>query len=216
MENSNELFEKMNEYKKGYYEKNSKNLFFKNSQKQNCAQHIASQMDLPTLLSKTCYIIPNTSNIYFDYTLFKLYANESIYDAIVVHTYNTISECISKYKCYSSHLNIKGLTITAIERYKVIIEKYNQYCNHLNVNTNVFTAIERYKVIIEKYNQYCNQLNVNTNVFLEKWCIYNPPSCINMAIPVIRPLLDPLTFSKIVLIDNKESEKQLSLLFSNI
>lgn len=188
MENSNELFEKMNEYKKGYYEKNSKNLFFKNSQKQNCAEHIASQMDLPMLLSKTCYIIPNTSNIYFDYTLFKLYANESIYDAIVIHTYNTISECISKYKCYSSHLNVKGLTMTAIERYKVVIEKYNQYCNHLNVNT---------------------------NVFLEKWCIYNSPSCINMAIPIIRPLIDPLTFSKIVLIDNKDSDKQLSLLFSN-
>ena len=188
MENSNELFEKMNEYKKGFYEKNSKNLFFKHSQKQNCAEHIASQMDLQMLLSKTCYIIPNTSNIYFDYTLFKLYANESIYDAIVVHTYNTIVECISKYKCYSSHLNVKGLTIT---------------------------AIERYKTIIDRYNQYCIQLNVNTNIYLEKWYIYNPPSCINMIIPIIRPLIDAVTFSKITLIDSKESEKQLSVLFSS-
>ena len=185
----NELMEQMNEYKKSYYDNNKKNVFFKKSQKMDCAQHITNQLDLPTLLSKTFYIIPNTTNVYFDYPLFKMYANDQIYDIVVVHIYNTIMECIQKNNVYTSHANIKGLTVTAVERYKILVEKFNQYC-----------------IMKNEYE--------NMNHFLKNCYIYNSPSCINMVLPILKSLIEPSTFLKISLVDNKKSDEYLQQLLS--
>lgn len=187
MENTNELLAKLHESRQTYYDNNKKNSFFKNKQKSKCAQHIMENMDLNTLLSNTIYIIPNTSNIYFDYTIFKLFANETIYNDLVIYTYNVIVECIQKYNCYTTHLNLKGLTITALDRYKHLIELFNQYC--------VFKS------------EY-----VNINVYLQQSYIYNSPSCINMLCSILKSLIEPLTYSKIVLLEPSQSEFQLKQL----
>jgi hypothetical protein len=99
-------------------------------------------------------------------------------------------ECIQKNNVYTSHANIKGLTVTAVERYKILVEKFNQYC----IMKNEFE---------------------NINNYLKNSYIYNSPSCINMVLPILKSLIEPSTFSKIVLLDNKKSDEYLQQLLSS-
>ena len=41
-------------------------LFFKNSQKMDCANHISSNFNIEQLIQKTCYITPTGNSVYFD------------------------------------------------------------------------------------------------------------------------------------------------------
>ena len=54
----------------------------------------------------------------------------------------------------------------------------------------------------------------NMNNFLKNCYIYNSPSCINMVLPILKSLIEPSTFLKIVLLDNKKCDEYLQQLLS--
>ena len=109
-----------------YYLKNQKNIFFKKSQKNECASMVAANMDANTLFSKTLFIIPEKKSIYFDYTVFKTYMTPELFENFLEYEYNLTHEWVKTIDLYELHLNIQTLSISAFERYRGFIDKVLQ------------------------------------------------------------------------------------------
>ena len=144
---------------------------------------VSGAIGLEKMLSNTVYVLPNTNKVYFDYTVFKLYANPSNYDSIIQTIIRTFDTCIDQYGDYESHMNLNTFTISALERYKPIIITF------------------------------CKDFLKNNPKYIEKLArfnIYNTPSMIDMAIHVVRPFVNESVLKKVVFISKIESEKLIS------
>ena len=111
-----------------YYSGTSKNRFFKNHQKLECATEVAQNMDLNVLLNRCIYIIPNKNEIYIDYPKLKTFICPAIYQQIVEFATNLANECIDTHQVFSLHINLQSFTITAAQRYKDLIELFCNIC----------------------------------------------------------------------------------------
>jgi hypothetical protein len=177
------ILDKIAELQNEYYSTSGKNLIFKSKQKQDCAAMVSGTIGLEKMLSNTVYVLPNTNKVYFDYTVFKLYANPSNYDSIIQTIIRTFDTCIDQYGDYESHMNLNTFTISALERYKPIIITF------------------------------CKDFLKNNPKYIEKLArfnIYNTPSMIDMAIHVVRPFVNESVLKKVVFISKIESEKLIS------
>lgn len=179
-----DLILKMNKYKEEFYKTNTKNTFFKNKQKMELARKISESFNMNEMLRLTAYIIPNTPHIYFDYTVFKLYANETNYTEIARFVLNRFEECIHQYGEYVVHVNLDSLTISAAERYKRLIEVFNVLCIQ---NTSI---------------HFTDRLRC--------WYVYNPPSVLDMIHKILITVLDKDAISKINIVSKKDSPEILS------
>jgi len=117
----NNLINEIKEFQNNYYSVNKKNFFFKKQQKIDCATEISEKCDINTLLNNSVFIIPNTNSIFFDYTIFKVFANPANYNNIINHINHLINYCIQYFERYNVHINLSSFTITAYERYKKLI-----------------------------------------------------------------------------------------------
>jgi hypothetical protein len=187
---SNDLLKDLESFKEEYYSKNSKNMFFKNSQKADCAKKICEQYDIKDLLKQTAYFIPTNNEIFFNYPMFKLFANEENYNIIIDYVFDLFNESIQLYGQYIIHIDLTGFTTTAAERYKNLIIMFNTKCTE---STNI------------RYIDYC-----------KKWYIYNPPLVINMISTIVSPLLHPDVLNNLTIYPKKESPLILNMLFGNI
>ena len=165
-----------------FYNINSKNIFFKNKQKLNCAQVITENYDLDTLLKNTVFVIANTNKIFMDYTIFKLYANPNNYNSIISHIYNSIKICIDQFGSYEIHTNLDSFTITSCERYKDIIKMYCDMC--LNNSTEF-------------------------NIKLVKLYLYNMPNLFETISNTLNPFIDKIVLSKMIKYNKIETRKIL-------
>lgn len=181
------LMAQINSFKDQYYMDNTKNMFFKKSQKMECAKQISAKFDIKQMFDKTFFIIPNTNNIYIDYTVFKLFMNEDNYELSIDHVLSLIDICIEKYGNYSIHLNINSLTVSAMERYKKLLELYSEKCAILNKG-------------------YSFKIN--------NFCIYYPPNAIEMIYKIIIHVFQENVKNKINVIPKIDSEKKINELFS--
>jgi hypothetical protein len=125
-----EIIENANKIQNNFYYANPKNIFFKKTQKNECAKTIANNMNLTQLIESTFYIIPNKNIIFFDYNIFKLYGNLDNYTQIVAHLFGLIDLCISIYHSYEFHINLHLFSISALERYKKLIEMFAQQADN--------------------------------------------------------------------------------------
>ena len=155
-----------------------------------CAQQISNNFDLNDLIEKTEYNIPNTSSVYFDYTIFKLYAHESNYQLLINHILRIFDYCIDTYGEYVVHVNLDSFTVSAAERYKKIIELFNLSCIQ---NTNYL---------------YTKQLKT--------WYIYYPPSVIDMIQQILKSVIESEVLNKINVISKKDSSEELKKLLQTI
>ena len=173
-ENIQFLFE-INNYKNDYYSNNRKGMLFKKLQKIDLAKNISKQFDLKTLITHSIYIIPNTNNIYLDYTILKLYANDENYNSLIDYYLFLQDDLISQYKTFNVHINLDTFTISAAERYKPLIELYVNKCEELSINKceNVF------------YTNLINDLY-----------IYNTPSIIDTIVQLFKHLIPPVINTK--------------------
>lgn len=146
-ESSFSISEKMKIIQLDYYEKNGKNLFFKNSQKQNCAELVCSKMNLGDLLNETIWIIPNTNGVFIDYTVFKMYATPENYDLILNHIISKFTECIEEFGEYNVYMNILGFTISSGERYKPIIDLFYRKCFEQTQTVYFTNALNNMKIL---------------------------------------------------------------------
>jgi len=115
--NKNILYE-MEEIQKSFYNEQSKNMFFKKSQKTQIAKTINEKFDLSQLLANTIYILPNTNWIYIDYPTLKMFIHPEIYRQIVDYILLLYRKCIASHGNYSLYVNLNGFTISAAERNK--------------------------------------------------------------------------------------------------
>jgi hypothetical protein len=183
-EQHNEIF--VNQIKvitNDYYDKSSKNIFFKKSQKLDCANNIANNFDINILIQKTCYMVYNNTAVYVDYPFLKLYANESNYEKIVDYILQVFDYSITINNELKVYINLEGFTVSAAERYKPIILLFYNKCT------------------LEKSNHYANTLTY--------WKILNTPSMIDMIKPIVKPLMPHYLINKVILIPKQDSQLYL-------
>ncbi len=174
--------DKIAQLQQQYYQEHNKNIIFKSKQKTDCATIVSNSFNTTQLFAKTIYIIPNTDKIYFDYILFKSYANPEVFTAFIDYTYNLIHICIQQFKSYSFHINWNTYSISAHERYKGL-----------------------YQLFLDRYQTG----NFNFNEHLTNIYVYYTPNVIHAISGLMRPLLHPDILDKIVLINKGDSEQRV-------
>ena len=163
-----------------------KNHFYKNDQKKECAEFISSRIDISFLLSKTVFITSIRNTVFFDYTIFKTFANPTNYATLVDYTLGLFKKVIDEFGSFQVHVNLDSYTVSGCQRFK-----------------DVFT------VFIEN----CLRSNTNFSALLDKLYIYNTPNVMDMIMKIMLPFIDPIVKPKIVLISKKESPSKMNELF---
>jgi hypothetical protein len=187
IKSSDDLLKDIEDYKNTYYSENKKTFFFRKSQKMDCANKIANEFELSTLLSQTIFIIPNTNCVYLDYNIFKLYANPENYHSIVEHVIQLFEYCIINCGEFECHFNLNSFTITAAERYKYIIEMFCKEC-------------------LKRETRYGHMLS--------KMYIYYSPGMIERFTTLFTHLIDPNIRNRFVIYSKDESEIKMKKLFA--
>jgi len=186
------MLDLLNKMKSEYYTESKPNMFFKNTQKIQCAETISKNLELATLLGKTAYILQNNNKniIYIEYPLFKLFANPENYTAIVEHLINLILIFIANKATYEIHINLKGFTISAAERYKQVIQLFCNQCCSLS-NTSNISFVEDLTILK----------------------IYHTPSVMESISRMLSSLTDPTVKNKLVFCSKAESDGLMQQLF---
>ena len=187
-----DLLEQINSFKNDYYSKNTKNVFFKKKQKIECAKEICQKFQLNELIEKTFFNIPNTNDLFFNYNIFKLYANEFNFDIIIQHTLNEIHHCIQKYGSYNVHIDLNSFTVSAGERYFKFVDLYINYCS--------IGVRERNYFISEK---------------LVQLYLYNPPSVMDILHKMFKTRIEIIK-NKVVIVSKNDSKGAIEKLFANL
>ena len=177
-----DIMDDLERYKNTFYTENKKSLFFKRSQKLECAASISSKFDINDLLSQTVAIIPNTNRVYLDYTVFKLYANPENYNEIVNYVIELFKKCIDTHGSFECHFNLNSFTVTAAERYKSVIELFCREC-------------------LKRETRYGSMLS--------KMYIYYSPGLIERFTGLFSNLIDPLIRDRFVVYSKEESDAKL-------
>ena len=178
------MLELLDKIKTDFYTVEPKNTFFKNSQKAKVAEEITSYINIYDLLKCTIYIIPNTNRVYLDYPLLKQYANSNNYAEVVNYVIAVLTPCTQMYGQYELHIDLKGFTISAAERYKLAIQLF---CSKCSSNTEFAT------LLIHIY-------------------IYNTPSMIESITRLFAPFIDPVIPKKLVYLSKTDSPQLLEQL----
>lgn len=187
-QSNNDFVARVEQLQASYYQDTKKAVFFKKQQKEECASLVSNNIGIEQMLQHTVFIVPNTNQVYFDYTVFKLYATTSNSQFIISRVLTLFQESIRKYGCFEAHLNLATFTISAFERYKPIISYFCDECMRINTN---------YQEEMAAFN------------------IYNTPTMIDLLSAASRPFMDDAIRKKVVLYNKKESEKLISGLISN-
>jgi len=174
------LEEKIKDLQQLYYSNNSKNIFFKNKQKLDCATLVCDNIPMETLLSNTIYVIDDSNQVFLDYTIFKLYANP--------HNYETITNAIVA--LLQSH-----------------IDKFDSFQLHINLHSFTVSALERYKSMIQQFCDKCLSSNTRYSRKMDKTFIYNPPKSFDSIVKGLKPFIDPFIYDKLVLTDTVFPQK---------
>ena len=169
----------LDKFKEDYYNTNSKNMFFKKSQKKDIAQKVSSNFNIDDLLKRTVFIIPNSHHIMFDYAMFKHYAHEDNYEHIIRYSKQLIYDCVQQHRAYVLHANVNSLTITSIERHR----KFMEIVNEIYMNS-----------------------NDGLSEFFSQMYVYYPPSVMDSIFAIIRPCIDASILNKLVVVSKKDSE----------
>lgn len=180
---------RMIELQREYYETNRKHFIFKKTQKQECAEMICARMSLDDLLNETFWVIPHTNRLFFDYTVFKTYANPDNYMRIIDKVLIHCTDCVERYGCFEVHVNLAGFTVSAAERYQIIIELFCREC--LNRN--------------KRFNVTLNTMN-----------LYNIPNMVDQLSRMLLPLIPHEVRPKIRLFRKDESVKALADLHQSL
>lgn len=180
--------EQLQQIKDDYYTQNKKSMLFKNDQKFHLAQSVCTQIDLTELLHNTCWIIPHTNKVYFEYSVFKHYACPQNYQQIINKIQTLCYECVQTHGSFEVHINLASFTVSAAERYKPVIQMYCEQC------TSQTTWLTDY---------------------LERLCLYNVPVMIENISRMLSPLVPPAVREKRQLYTKDVSEAILQQLHNS-
>jgi hypothetical protein len=187
-ENTSVITEQIKKIQNDYYAgSGGKNIFFKKNQKYECAEQVASQLNLEELLHYSIYIIPNTNRIFIDYTILKTFLTSQIYENIINKFIDLIITCEEKYGNYEFYSNLDTFTPSAFERYQAIFPLFYQ---------------------ISEKNQRCYSTNMTKCEFL------NSPSVIDVIMKLLKPFLDEKTKKLLKVYNKQETPAMIPHIFS--
>lgn len=178
MDNTNEFIEKINQLKTDYYSNHKKNTFFKSAQKIECATTVSSNIELELLLKNTAFVICDSNHVFLDYTIFKTYVTEAIYETVIQYFMNLIIGTIHKHGDVILHVNLTTFSTSACHRYKKIIELFLSAC-------------------LKNETEFSKRLTAMH--------IYNTPSMFENIIAMLNPFIHADVKSKIVYHSKSES-----------
>jgi hypothetical protein len=187
--NVDPLQDQIKKFREDYYQErggktSSINFISKSKQKTELARQISQTFNFSHLIEKTVYQIPNTNKVVIDYPVFKLYASEDVYPAVINRLIGEYDRCIQTYGSYSVHINLDSFTTSAAQRHIKMIEMFN---NRFEPNT--------------------ESIYMRT---IEYMHVYNPPSVLEIIYNILKPMLNPLVTSNSVIIPKTESAARFS------
>ena len=180
-----DIASQVNQFKADYYLKNKKNSLFKEKQKAELAALICQKFNIEQLIEATVRILENTNIVYIDYTLFKLFVNEALYDTMVNIILQKFDIVIKQYGNFQCYINIDGFTITAAQRYQSLI---SHFCNK------------------------CVEINSTHTESLQSFKIYNPASIMEPIRKLLGPFVHKDIKHKIEIISKENSVSELQKL----
>ena len=173
-----QVLETMISLQNGFFTKNSKNQLFKKSQKFDCAKYITQHIDINSMIEEAVFILPGTKIIFIDYLIFKMFANEDVYDRIIDHIMNLFDYAIQYYQSFEVNLNLRTFTVSAAERYIPAIKQFCDRC--LNSNT--------------KYTQ-----------LMTGFRILNTPAVMEMVVKVVKPFVERDVINKLTFLNKNDT-----------
>ncbi len=178
------LLNEISNFEEKYYQDNSKNTFFKKSQKMDLAKQVSNNFDINVLLQNLCYMKKSTNQVVIDYNILKLFANDENFKTIIIHILNVFTDTINIFGNFEVHMNLNTFTISAAERYKKLVELFCKLC--LNNK-------ETYD-----YAKVCN-----------KFYIYNVSNTFEQIVNLFKPFVSPDIKEKVSVLKKSESSDNL-------
>lgn len=175
---------KLNNINAAFYATNPKKTFFKDAQKIECAEYVTQKIDVEMLIKNTVYVLPNTNKVFFNYSLFKRYANPAIYTSIIKYILQLIDSCIKCYNTFEMHVDLNTFSVSAAHRYKGAIEMFCLECLSSDSKTAIYEHLTRFY-------------------------IYNIPSMIDHISVILNPFINEQIKSKIEHVSKRDSASQL-------
>lgn len=114
-----DILSRIESARKTYYDDKPQNLVFKKQQKFDCAESVTNNIDLATVLPVLFRVDGNT--IFVNYAVFKSIASPSIYMNMANYLFDTTQKIIESYSKYNLSLDLGGVTMSAIERYRAFV-----------------------------------------------------------------------------------------------
>jgi hypothetical protein len=165
-----EILDKINALKADYYATNNKNIIFKKQQKFDLAHNIMQSIDLNSLFKTIVQISDNVMRI--NYGVFKTVMNPNLYENMVWYIFTACDTLVQQCGTFQITIDLKGLTMTGVERYKGFISMLSQA--GLTNGKNYLKHIDKIR-------------------------LENPPFMIANMGQILLPLVDPSVKDKIII-----------------
>ena len=78
-----QIFQNIQDIKNDFYSQNTKNIFFKKSQKQELSNRIIEKISILDLIDISIYRFSDENRIYIDYSIIKMYIDIPLYEIIL-------------------------------------------------------------------------------------------------------------------------------------
>jgi len=184
------VHQELQQIQQEFYSATPKRIFFgKTAQKMECAHNIASRFSVDELVKATAFSVPHTNVLYFDYTLFKMYATPEHYEPVVAHLLREIQAVIDTHGQFELHVNLQTFSVSAAERYRDAIQLF---------------GIRGGECMGDH---------------LTKVCIYHTPNVIHTVARVLSGILSRVfredIRDKVTMMDKEMSQERLQTLFSS-
>lgn len=106
---------------------------------------------IPEILTKLCS--SKDRELFVNYSVFKLIASASTYEMILLHVMNVIKQTTKIHHTADVHLNMKGLTISDLDKHKpFILDTINKLNNELPDTLNICYCYKTPFVFSQIYN----------------------------------------------------------------
>jgi hypothetical protein len=165
-----DILKKIESARNEYYTENQKNTFFKKQQKFDCAETITNNIDIDAILPFMFKVDQN--NILFNYNIFKTVASPAVYMKMATYLLQLTEAIINAYSTYNLHVDLAGLTMSAIERYKGFVSLVSG------------EGLKNGKGLLKH---------------LEFVHIFNPPTFVEYLCSIVIPIVDPAIKDRFVI-----------------
>ena len=144
---------------------------------------VCKNYNIQELLNDTVYIVKNKNILFIDYQVFKMYMVKEIYNLIILHFIERLTTLLKSYSTFEVHVNLKGLTVSSLQKYSGIFSIFYDTCNIENI---VFSQ------------------------FITKCCLYNISNSIDAISKIIKQFVDDSVKKTVVFYNERESEYTLN------